>query len=110
MKSWESKRGDTIKTESTKYHKCKQAGNLMSDCPQRDPPKETNANNKEKPNRGIVKCYNCAQMGHAAIHCPNNVLFCDAGTRVSVRRQGVIEGAKVYCPTSFWIQGAHKSW
>ena len=59
----ESKRGDTSKTESTKCHKCKQAGNLMRDCPQRDPIKETNANNKEKPNRGILKCYKLCADG-----------------------------------------------
>ena len=84
LASMESKRGDKSKTESRKCHKCKQAGHLMSDFPLRDPPKETHANKKEKPNRGTVKCYNCGRMGHVAIRCPNNVLFSDAGTRMSV--------------------------
>ena len=82
--SLESKRGDKGKTESRKCHKCKQVGHLMRECPQKDPLRETHANNKEKLNCGMVKCCNCGRMGHMAICCPNNVLFCDAGTCMSV--------------------------
>ena len=52
--SVESIQSDNGKTESRTCHICKQVGHLMKECPQRDPPKETHANNKEKLSHGMV--------------------------------------------------------
>ena len=98
-------------TDVKRCHTCRRTGHLMKDCPQRvagaeksdrsDAAKpgllETPAANKDKTNRKPVVCYNCGQSGHIAVRCPNNSnLFCDAvGTRVSVRRPGVVEGTMV---------------
>ena len=91
--------------EVKRCHTCRKTGHLMRDCPQRaagaekpdtakSEPKGDTPPSKDNTNCKPVVCYNCEQSGHIAVRCPNNSnLFCSAvGTRLSVRRPGIVEG------------------
>ena len=45
--------------------------------------------------KGPVKCYNCGKRGHLAMQCPDNALFCDAGSGGAATRNGKVEGREV---------------
>ena len=103
--------GDHKTPETRKFHRCKQPGHLMQDCPVPPPKLELpnyhlDGNDCTKCNP--VKCYNCGIAGHFAASCPNNVLFCAAGARMSVQRTGALKGT--YVPDLCWIPAAHRPW
>ena len=82
--------------ETRQCHNCGRVGHLAHNCWKRNPETTPEGGPKrEKVEKGPVKCYNCGERGHLAMQCPDNALFCDAGSGGAATRNGKVEGREV---------------
>jgi len=67
-------------------------------CPKRNkevPAQEGGGVEKEKTERGIVRCYSCGKRGHMVMHCPNKALFCGEQCGGAATWKRKVEGREV---------------
>ena len=92
----EMRKREKTGVETRQCHNCGRVGHLAHNCWRKNREITPEGGPKrEKVEKGPVKCYNCGKRGHLAMQCPDNALFCDAGSGGSATRYGKVEGREV---------------